>query len=164
MNKIVSDLQDYAKPIKPELAMTDLRELVYETLSALEVPANIKVSVKAKEHLELLIDPALIKRMFTNLILNALQAMPNGGELTIKASIKEESVSISFQDTGIGIPEENLPKLFKPLFTTKSKGQGFGLAVCKRIVEAHEGNITVCSEVGKGSTFTVNIPLKHETL
>ena len=164
MNKIVSDLQDYAKPIKPELAMTDLRELVYETLSALEVSANIKVSVKAEEHLELLIDPALIKRVFTNLILNALQAMPNGGELTIKASIKEESVSISFQDTGIGIPEENLPKLFKPLFTTKSKGQGFGLAVCKRIVEAHEGNITVCSEVGKGSTFTVNIPLKHETL
>jgi len=89
--------------------------------------------------------------------------MPNGGQLTVELSRTDEAVSISVHDTGVGIPEENLNKLFQPLFTTKSKGTGLGLAVCKRIAEAHGGTITIKSQVGKGSTFTVRIPL-NETL
>jgi len=88
--------------------------------------------------------------------------MPDGGQLTIRLSKKEETAFISIQDTGVGIPEENLSKLFHPLFTTKSKGAGFGLPVCKRLVEAHEGTITVESKVGRGSTFTVKLPLRRE--
>ena len=84
--------------------------------------------------------------------------MPKGGKLTIRASKKAGNVFISVKDTGTGIREEDLPKLFQPLFTTKSKGQGFGLPVCKRIIEAHNGEILVTSKVGKGSTFIVKIP------
>jgi len=88
--------------------------------------------------------------------------MPNGGKLTIRAAKKGETALIGIEDTGAGISDENLSKLFTPLFTTKAKGQGFGLPVCKRMVEAHDGNITVESKVGKGSTFTIKIPLRKE--
>jgi two-component system, sporulation sensor kinase D len=84
--------------------------------------------------------------------------MPDGGKLRIKASKKADEVLISVKDTGVGIRKEDLPKLFQPLFTTKSKGQGFGLPVCKRIIDAHGGEIIVKSKVGKGSKFTVKIP------
>jgi signal transduction histidine kinase len=99
-----------------------------------------------------------MKRVFINLVTNAVQAMPKGGNLIITAEKNENYDTISLTDTGDGIPEELKPKLFTPLFTTKSKGQGFGLAVCKRIIEAHNGEISFDSEVGKGTTFTVRIP------
>jgi signal transduction histidine kinase len=104
----------------------------------------------------------MMRRVFTNLVTNALQAMPEGGQLTITASQPEEVVLISVQDTGVGIPEEDLPKLFHPLYTTKAKGVGLGLAVCQRLVEAHGGSITVESQVGRGSTFTVKLPVRRE--
>jgi len=163
MNKIVSDLQDYARPLKPELVETSLHQLINDTLSTITVPETVKVSVVVEEDFpKLMIDPTLMKRVLTNLITNALQAMPEGGQLTIRLSKKEENAFISIQDTGVGISEENLGKLFHPLFTTKSKGAGFGLSVCKRMVEAHDGNIMVESKVGKGSTFTVKLPLRRE--
>ena len=84
--------------------------------------------------------------------------MPDGGKLTITTSKTEEDALISIKDTGEGIPEENMSKLFQPLFTMKSKGQGFGLSVCKRIVDAHDGDITVKSKVDKGTTVTIKIP------
>jgi two-component system sensor histidine kinase HydH len=101
-------------------------------------------------------------RVFANLLLNAMQAMPDGGMLTVSASAENSSVAISVHDTGTGIRTELKDKLFKPLFTGKAKGTGLGLAVVKRIVEAHEGQITVESEVGKGSTFTVRLPATEE--
>jgi len=165
MNKIVSDLQDYARPLKPELVPTSIHQLINETLSTITVPENVKTFVEIEGNLDfpkLMVDPAMIRRVFTNLIINALQAMPDGGQLTIRSSKTDEAAFISVQDTGVGIPEEDQPKLFRPLFTTKSKGQGFGLPVCRRLVEAHNGSITVQSEVGKGSIFTVEIPLRRE--
>ena len=108
----------------------------------------------------MLADP-VIERVFVNLLLNAVQAMPNGGELTVKSERQGKNVLIHFQDTGVGILKENLPRLFDPLFTTKAKGQGLGLAVCKRLVDAHEGSISVESTIGKGSTFTVKLPLER---
>ncbi|MBS7268681.1 MAG: MEDS domain-containing protein, partial [Candidatus Freyarchaeota archaeon] len=160
MNKIVSDLEDFAKPVQPQLIETDLKQVISHTLSNIKVPQNIKTHIEIEKEFPVLkVDPIMMKRVFSNLITNAIQAMPNGGKLTIKASKNKETISIDISDTGEGIPEENLTKIFQPLFTTKSKGQGLGLSVCKRLVEAHGGDITVKSMVGKGSTFTIRIPV-----
>ncbi len=159
MNKIVSDLLDYARPIHLEPIETNLRQLINNTFSTMEIPETVEVSTVVPKSYKLNVDPAFIRRVFTNLFTNAVQAMPEGGKLTIKASKKAEELFISVKDTGVGIRKEDLFKLFQPLFTTKSKGQGFGLPVCKRIIDAHGGEIIVKSKVGKGSTFTVKIPL-----
>jgi nitrogen fixation/metabolism regulation signal transduction histidine kinase len=90
--------------------------------------------------------------------INAVQAMPDGGKLVVNAYKTENDVTIAVQDTGVGILENVKNKLFTPLFTTKSKGQGFGLAVVKRLVEAQNGSITVESQEGKGKTFTIKFP------
>jgi PAS domain S-box-containing protein len=162
MNKIVSDLQDYARPVNLELKETNLYAMMNETLSALHVPENVEVNNEIGQDFFATLDSYLMKRVMTNLVLNAVQAMPEGGRLTIKASRNDSEVSLSVQDTGVGILEENMPKLFQPLFTTKAKGQGLGLPVCKRIVEAHRGRFSVTSKVGYGSTFTVHLPLRME--
>ncbi|WXG39407.1 MAG: MEDS domain-containing protein [Candidatus Freyarchaeum deiterrae] len=162
MRKIVSDLEDYAKPVKPQLVETSLHQLIDETFSAITIPEKVQVSIGIQEDFpQLMVDQAMMRRVLDNLVTNAVQAMPNGGRLTIKASETDDNALIIVEDTGVGIPEENLPKIFQPLFTTKPKGQGFGLPACKRLVEAHGGSITVESEVGKGSTFTVKIPLRN---
>jgi signal transduction histidine kinase len=164
MNKIVSDLEDFARPLKIELAPADLHKLINDTLSIIRVPDSVKVSIIIEDDLDfpkLTVDTALMKRVFINLITNALQAMPDGGDLKIAAKRMEDSALVSIQDTGVGIPEENMDKIFQPLFSTKAKGQGLGLSVCKRLVEAHNGSITFKSKAGKGSTFTVEIPLRY---
>ena len=163
MDKIISSLQDYARPYKPNLTPTSLHELVNSVLLTLSIPDNVEVNVLIPEDLpKVMVDPTFMKRVFTNLFTNALQAMPDGGRLTIRAHKTEEAVSISVEDTGVGIPEEKLDKIFTPLFTTKSKGIGLGLSICKRLLEAQGGSITVKSQVGKGSTFTLKIPIKKE--
>ena len=94
-----------------------------------------------------------------NLVNNAVQAMPNGGKLTINAYTKKQTILIiSVKDTGVGIPENVKSKLFTPMFTTKSKGQGFGLAVVKRMTESLGGTVSFESQEGKGTTFTVRLP------
>ena len=103
----------------------------------------------------------MLRRVLVNLVLNAVQAMPKGGELTINTTKAHDSALITIQDTGAGIPAENLEKIFNPFFTTKAQGQGLGLAICKRLVEAQGGEITVTSDVGKGSTFTVKLRRKE---
>jgi signal transduction histidine kinase len=110
----------------------------------------------------MIVDPTMMKRILANLITNALQAMPDGGKLTVTANMKQDEVHINVEDTGQGIPDENRAKVFKPLFSTKAKGQGFGLAVVKRLVEAHNGTIAFSSEVGKGTKFTITIPVAKE--
>jgi PAS domain S-box-containing protein len=162
IDKIISDLRDYARPTKVELEETNISDVINETLSSLTIPDAIKVSVTISESFpKLMVDPTLMRRVFTNLILNAIQAMPSEGLLRIEAFEKGEAVFINVQDTGVGIAKENLPKLFQPLFTTKAKGQGFGLAVCKKLLELHGAKITVESEVGKGSTFTIMVPFRR---
>ena len=101
----------------------------------------------------------MLKRALINLIQNAVQAMPNGGNLKITATMPTTNAQVSIQDTGEGIPPEIQEKLFTPLFTTKSKGQGFGLAVVKRLIEAQNGTITYQTQTGKGTTFTIQLPI-----
>ncbi len=107
-------------------------------------------------------DPLALKRILTNLCSNAIQAMPEGGKLTIDAACKDDKIFVSVQDTGLGITDEIKDKLFKPLFTTKAKGQGFGLAVVKKLTEALNGKVTVESQIGKGTRFTLEFPQKND--
>jgi len=163
MDKIVSDLQDYAKEVKPKLVETSISGLIDDTLSTTSVPGNVQISVVVEKGLpKLMVDPALMKRVFTNLVINALEAMPDGGRLKIEASVKREEALIDFHDTGVGIAEEDLDKMFQPLFTTRAKGMGLGLVVAKRLVEAHGGDVMVHSKVGEGSIFTVKLPLRKK--
>jgi PAS domain S-box-containing protein len=159
MDKIVSDLQDYTRPVETESIETNLLSLINDVTSIAQVPKNIQVSTVIQGDLtRMMVNPSLLKRVLVNLVINGTQAMPNGGKLTITATRAQKSVTIAIQDNGEGIAQDNLGKLFNPFFTTKAKGQGLGLAVSKRLVEAQGGTITVQSELGKGSTFTVSIP------
>jgi PAS domain S-box-containing protein len=159
VNKIVADLQDYARPLKPLLEETDLKGLVEDLMLRNDIPKNIKFSSRVAEDAETIrADHGLLKRILGNLVTNAVQAMPEGGKLTILAKREATGVAITVQDTGVGIPEEVSSKMFTPLFTTKSKGQGLGLAVVKRLTETMGGKVTFESEVGKGTKFIVSLP------
>ena len=163
MNKIVSDLQDYAGPLAPTLVDTNLEHLVDNALSTITIPEIVRISVNVDPSVQsILLDSSLMTRVLTNLIMNAIQAMPNGGQVTITVSKTDENALISIRDTGGGISSENLKKIFTPLYTTKSKGMGLGLAVTERIVKAHGGTITVDSQVDSGTTFTVKIPCRKQ--
>lgn len=162
-NKIINDLLEYAKEIRLDVNSTNLDVLIKKSLSSIEIPNSIKVECEDCKAIELRVDAAKMQRVLINIIKNAIEAMPNGGKLSIRCSCLEDYVSISVSDTGVGIPKENLEKIWAPLFTTKAKGMGFGLPICKRIVEAHGGIITVESTVDKGTTFTITIPQKIES-
>jgi PAS domain S-box-containing protein len=145
-NKIITDLMDFARVRSPTLRKTDANLLVREAISRSDIPENVEVITHLAKGLSpLMADPGQIEQVFINMISNAAQAMTS-------------SDSTEFKDNGVGISEENLAKLFQPLFSTKTKGIGLGLAICKAIVEAHEGRVEVESEVGKGATFTVKLP------
>ncbi len=159
VNKIVQDLQDYAKPIKPVIKEVDLENVCEELLSKAKVPQNVSVSCQVEPEVKLLLsDPDIIKRVMVNLVTNAVQAMPKGGKLCIKAYLDGSDTVLVVDDTGCGIPQDVGAKLFTPLFTTKAKGQGFGLAVVKRMTDALGGTVKFESEVGKGTKFFVRLP------
>ncbi len=161
INKIVADLQDYTKLAKPQIEEVELQHIMQDALATIAIPENVKTLIDTKTNpLKIKSDPYFLKRILTNLSLNAVQAMPNGGELTLTASLKHNKAVISVKDTGAGIPEEVRKKLFKPLTTTKPKGQGFGLAVAKKLTEALNGTITFESEKDKGTTFIITLPQK----
>jgi PAS domain S-box-containing protein len=163
INKIISDLQDYSRPLTPELTDVDLCVTIPRLLLTVTLPQNIEAKALCSKSLPTLrLDVTFLKRILVNLVTNAVQAMPNGGKLTIRAFEKTGKVFINVEDTGVGIAEEIKPKLFQPLMTTKSKGQGFGLAVVKRLVERMNGRIGFESQLGKGTTFTVEFPLNKE--
>ena len=160
VNKIVSDLQDYARPLKPQIETVYLESLIQSVLATMKIPENINFDYTLEKTFpKLKIDPSYMQRILANLILNAVQAMPNGGKLYVNAACKNGAASIVVEDTGEGIPEEVRGKLFAPLMTTKSRGQGFGLAVVKRLIDAMGGTVTFESEVGKGTKFILEFPL-----
>lgn len=160
INKIVADLQDYARNTQPSYVQVDLEELINRTFSSITIPENIEAKCYVERNTKIRTDPDYFRRIITNLSTNAIQAMPNGGKLTINVSHKKGLVELTVSDTGEGIPESVKERLFKPLFTTKAKGQGFGLAVVKKFVEQMGGNITFDSQEGKGTTFIINLPIK----
>jgi signal transduction histidine kinase len=161
INKIVVDLQDYARPLKPFARETNLKETFESLFSRIIALKSIKISFCLENDAKRIIThPDLLNRILGNLVINSIQAMPAGGKLNIHAYRDENDYVITVKDTSVGIPEEVKGKLFAPLFTTKSKGQGFGLAVVKRLTEALGGTITFESKEGKGTTFMVRLPPK----
>ena len=131
-----------------------------EKVLIVSIPSNLQVSISIEKGFpQFSAYFSMLKRVLINLIQNAVQAMPNGGKLTINAQRQNNQARISIEDTGEGIPEEVKSKLFTPLFTTKSKGQGFGLPVVKRLIEAQNGKIGFQTQNGKGTTFTIQLPL-----
>jgi PAS domain S-box-containing protein len=157
--RIISSLLDFARPKPLVRRKIDVSELVQETLSHIALPENVDVTSQLVDGLPVILaDPDQLAQVFGNIIRNGLQAMPQGGRLTVRTAEVSGWVVVSIADTGVGIPEEALSKIFEPLFTTKAKGIGLGLAVTKTLIEGHEGCIEVQSEEGKGSTFTVKLP------
>jgi two-component system NtrC family sensor kinase len=161
INKIVSDLQDYSRPLKAVYVEVNLYELVADALFSMVIPGNLTAFIKVEDNFRFKTDSTFLKRILGNLIINAVQAMPNGGKLTIEASKKNGGVVIVVEDTGVGIAEEVKPRLFSPMFTTKAKGMGLGLSAAKRLVETLNGTISFESQVGKGTKFTINLPVKQ---
>lgn len=159
-NKIINDLIEYSQTMYLDLVETTPKSLIDNALAQIIVPDNITVVNQSNTYPALNVDSERIEKSFTSIIKNAVDAMPNGGVLTIRSRETKKQVAFHFEDTGTGISPESLSKLWTPLFTTKAKGMGFGLPVCKRIVEAHGGTIKAKSALGKGSVFTVTLPVK----
>lgn len=161
-NLMVNDLLDFTRKTPPQLQKANLNEVVGDALSSVSKPQSIKVVTRFGEIPPISIDQVQLKRVFTNMILNAIQAMPYGGKLTVRTSGHHDFAEITFTDTGVGISEENLQKMFSPFFSTKVDGVGLGLSICRQIVEGHGGNITVESKEGDGSVFTIKLPVREE--
>jgi len=159
-SKIMNDLLEYSREIRLELAETDPGSITEQALAFVKVPRNVRVSNLTNTQPRIAVDVTKMTRVFVNLIRNAVDAMPQGGDLTLASQEKDGNVQITFTDTGTGIPNDAMERIWTPFLTTKAKGMGLGLAIVKRLVEAHNGTITVESKIGEGSAFTVRLPLR----
>ena len=159
INKIVADLQDYSRKLKPEPMEVNLVALITDIFSTVKIPGIIQLSFNIKPVSKVTADPTFIRRALTNLINNAVQAMPNGGKLEITSYHEHNNVCITVADTGVGIAEDVKHKLFSPMFTTKAKGQGLGLSVVKRLIEVQGGSVCFDSQLGRGTKFIIKLPL-----
>jgi signal transduction histidine kinase len=167
LNRLVGAVLNYSRPLQVHLEATNLVELIQELLEHIRADASISPSIHLSTtskipSVTIPIDSAALKGALLNLIVNAIQAMPSeGGEINLLVETDNESGIIHVIDTGIGIPAENLEKIFSPFFTTRADGNGFGLAEVYKVVQAHGGTIDVDSTVGKGTTFTLKLPLRN---
>ena len=175
--RVLSDFIDFFRSITPKVKDIPVGELINRSQAGCVVPDNVTVSVELPETLPVVkVDPSQMRQVFQNLITNAVQAMPDGGALRISArrapgpgkiplseprsSIPDPGfIEISVTDTGVGIAPENMEKIFQPLFSTKSRGIGLGLAISQQLTEANGGRIEVESRLGDGTTFTVKLPI-----
>jgi two-component system sensor histidine kinase HydH len=181
LERLVNDLLTYARPRPPEVQPTNLSASLREVMALAQPAADaagVKVRLEMTDALSKVIaDPEQMKQLFGNLVLNALQAMPNGGTLTITARTQksrsgdkateyaspfpthtEQWIEVRVEDTGPGISEADLPRIFDPFYTTRTKGTGLGLAICRQIVEAHGGTIRVARTGPEGTAITVILP------
>jgi PAS domain S-box-containing protein len=159
-SKIITDLLGFSRVGKPSVSPARIEKIIEDALSRTPIPQSIKLIKKLDTYLpEINVDPDQIKQVLVNIITNAVEAMPEGGRLLIAAREKDKFLEVGVSDTGCGIPQESIDKIFDPLFTTKAKGIGLGLPVCKAIIDRHEGGIAVESKVGEGTTFNIRLPL-----
>lgn len=159
LERLLSDVSRFVRPTHVHLEPTDIGRVVTEVLDFVEPEAH-RLSVELVREVEptppQLADATLLKQAFLNLILNAFQAMPNGGTLTTSVRPLGRGVQVRFRDTGEGIPESIQTRLFEPFVSTKKEGTGLGLTVVKRVVELHRGSVTAENE--KGAVFTLWFP------
>jgi PAS domain S-box-containing protein len=160
-DKIINDLLDFSRIKSVDREPIRIADLIKQTFTRFPAPDNVDVTVDQPEDLlTVKVDSHQMIQVLGNLVVNGCQAMSKGGQLIVQVTKSGNDVSIAVKDKGVGIPPENMGKLFEPLFTTKPKGIGLGLAVSKKLVEANGGRIEVQSEVGKGATFTVYLHLE----
>lgn len=156
---VITALSNFARLPLPSMLAFELKPCLIETLETFTIPDNVRVELAIDEGLPPAIgDHSQLQIVFRNLIRNAIDAMPQGGTVTVCARADEEGMSISVSDTGGGISPENMARVMEPLFTTKARGIGLGLAMARAIVEKHLGRLTVASPPGLGATFTVQLP------
>ncbi|MCK5914958.1 MAG: HAMP domain-containing protein [Deltaproteobacteria bacterium] len=165
-SKIVKELLDFARVSDPQKIMHPISKVIDRTTALIEHNADFRDIVIIKEYdpdlPETLMDASQIEQVLINIMINASQAMPEGGELLIKTgvNVSRDHIYIRIEDTGCGIPEENIEKLFDPFFSTKGhKGTGLGLSVSYGIIQSHGGDIEVESQPGKGTVFTITLPI-----
>jgi len=157
----VRDLLAYARPRAARFEPTDLHQIIDGNLRVVSLLPGDKVRI-VRDYREDLprvsVDGELLGQLLSNLFINAVQAMPDGGTLTVRTAKSATGIQISVRDTGHGIPEANLKRIFSPFYTTKTRGTGLGLSICQRVVEVHKGSISVSSGVGEGTEFVINLP------
>ena len=156
----VDDVLGYVRNSPLKLELVSLRNLILGSIDKINVPGDVQVTVAAHDE-KINCDIIKMDAVFINLIINAIQSMERGGKIEIKIYSQYDDVLIDFIDSGPGIPEDSIVKIFEPLFTTKQKGTGLGLASCKNIVEQHGGKITVKNNP---TTFTIRLPKNNEIL
>jgi signal transduction histidine kinase len=163
LDRVVKTFLDFTRPVDLNLSDVPLHELVGEIVDLARPQADaakIRINVwQEGEDVEVRIDRDLLKQAFLNIVVNAMQAMPEGGELRFESSAGEDSAEIRITDSGAGIPPELRDKIFRLYFTTKKEGSGIGLAMTFRIVQLHDGTIDFTSEPGKGTTFFIRLPI-----
>jgi PAS domain S-box-containing protein len=159
-DRIITSLVDYSSELFLQPEQCTPKSLVLHALSAIQVPDRINIINDVKDDIKMFLDAPRLEKVFASIIKNAVDAQPEKGIIKIQNVLKEQEIELVFTDFGIGIPKDILPKIFSPLVTTKAKGMGMGLAICKRIVEAHGGKIAVESAVDKGTTITISLPIK----
>jgi signal transduction histidine kinase len=163
LNRLVSDFLSYGRPAQLKLAETSARSLIEEVIGLVSAQAEqqgvrIMVQEAGDQSNHLRADAKQLKTCFSNLVINAIQAMPGGGQLAIALRQRGPDLRIEFADTGLGIAPEAIENIFEPYYSTKETGIGLGLPLTKKIIEEHGGQITVASELGAGTTFTVTLP------
>ncbi|RYD06623.1 hypothetical protein N752_02840 [Desulforamulus aquiferis] len=161
-NKVIQELLDFGRPSKPIVSPTDINRLVESVLtftSPMLRQNNVALEKILNNDLPLAdVDSDRVKQVFVNLILNAVQAMPKGGKLSISTTTQGSSVQIDFSDTGTGIKDHDLPRIFDPFYTTKDDGAGLGLSISHQIVHLHGGNIWVSNTSSAGTVISVSFP------
>jgi len=161
-DRIINDILTFARIKEVRLIETDINKIIEDLLKIIKTPEKIKKTLQLNSGLPLILADGLqLQQVFSNIVLNAVQAMPDGGELAIASRRNNEVIEVDIIDTGEGIPRENLDKVFSPLFSTKAQGTGLGLTVCQSILKIHGGSIEVESERGKGAKFIVKLPINE---
>jgi two-component system, NtrC family, sensor histidine kinase HydH len=164
-NSLITRFLDFARPQHLKMEPTDLAAMLDRTIAHLEreKPPNISIYKNFSPEIPpIVFDAELIERVISNLVMNAAQASPPGGVVTVKTRVAGDTVEIDIIDRGSGIDAKNLESIFNPFFTTKPDGVGLGLAICSKIVDEHGGQITVASTPGEGSVFRVFLPLHRQ--
>lgn len=166
MNRVINELLNFTKPTDLNLSKVELKPLIEDSLSSIQLN-SVKYNLISGKIPAIDADDVLLKQVFINLFQNAIDAMPEGGELKIVLNIKPQTetqrqeAEIEISDTGTGIPEDKLKKIFHPFFTTKKNGTGLGLSLVQKIILYHGGKVEVESKKGKGTTFRVGLPVNH---
>ncbi|HEX8195448.1 MAG TPA: ATP-binding protein [Pyrinomonadaceae bacterium] len=162
INGQITDFLRYSRPVKLNLQPVNIRRVIEDSMRIVQAQAeeqNVTISIVERENApEIFGDSEILRSVFNNLFLNAVQAMCDGGQLKVTISNADDAAQTEVADTGGGIPPENLDKIFEPYFSTKETGTGLGLAIVKKIVEDHNGTIEVASKVNEGTVFTVILP------